>query len=241
MRQAMSTVESLITPSSNSACDTHNAPADCSTAQLQHIMQLAQLATALLDSDSDQILWCTADWLKAYPSLGVGASWLNALSNSDELAKLYEAFKQQGHSSASVHCDGMNSVKQMSLHRQDDGGVVLLLRNPEPIANDMHLYMQARESMFTTSRTISVSEMATTLAHEIKQPISTISNILKGVRLRLNGREEKDEAVETALEKRWNRLNSPIALSTEFVTLPKHADHSSTNLIWRKCCVSRCR
>ena len=58
--------------------------------------------------------------------------------------------------------------------------------------------------MFTTSRTISVSEMATTLAHEIRQPISAISNIVKGVKLRINkggtSPEKLIEALEHALE-----------------------------------------
>ncbi len=46
-------------------------------------------------------------------------------------------------------------------------------------------YLEDREKLFSTSRTISVSEMATTLAHEINQPIGTISNLLHGIRTRM--------------------------------------------------------
>lgn len=173
----------------------------CSIEQLQTIMQLAQLASALLDPVSEKIIWCTADWLKAYPWLGVGALWSQAINESDELVKVYESFDGQDAFTASLYCKKLDSMKQLSLTRQQDGIIVLLLSEPTPAANDMHLYMQARESMFTTSRTISVSEMATTLAHEIKQPISTISNILKGLLIRLSQSGMKDEMMETALNK----------------------------------------
>ena len=46
-------------------------------------------------------------------------------------------------------------------------------------------YLIERESLFNTSRAVSVSEMASALAHELNQPIGSIVNILAGLRSRL--------------------------------------------------------
>ena len=55
----------------------------------------------------------------------------------------------------------------------------------EYLALHLQSYLQAREEMFTTSRTISISEMATTLAHEINTPVATLSNLIQGLKARL--------------------------------------------------------
>ncbi|CAG1015451.1 two-component system, LuxR family, sensor kinase FixL [Burkholderiaceae bacterium] len=46
-------------------------------------------------------------------------------------------------------------------------------------------HLEDRERMLFTSRAISVGEMASTLAHELNQPIGTVANVLRGVRTRL--------------------------------------------------------
>ncbi len=64
-------------------------------------------------------------------------------------------------------------------------------------------YLEDREKLFSTSRTISVSEMATTLAHEINQPIGTIANLLQGIRTRMQVKptDVARKALLTALDK----------------------------------------
>jgi two-component system, LuxR family, sensor kinase FixL len=46
-------------------------------------------------------------------------------------------------------------------------------------------HLQDRERLLFLSRSVSIGEMASTLAHEINQPIGTISNVLRGVASRL--------------------------------------------------------
>jgi two-component system sensor kinase FixL len=46
-------------------------------------------------------------------------------------------------------------------------------------------HLEDRERLLFTSRTLSVGEMASTLAHELNQPIGTIANVLRGIRTRL--------------------------------------------------------
>jgi len=65
-------------------------------------------------------------------------------------------------------------------------------------------YLAEREALFSSSQRISVGEMATTLAHEINQPIGTIQNLLQGMDVRLQ-KEKPDldeirQVVSRALE-----------------------------------------
>jgi len=65
-------------------------------------------------------------------------------------------------------------------------------------------YLAERDQLFLRSRSISVSEMATTLAHELNQPLGAISNILNGLQLRIEaGTADADQysnAVDLALQ-----------------------------------------
>ncbi len=65
-------------------------------------------------------------------------------------------------------------------------------------------YLAERDQLFLRSRSISVSEMATTLAHELNQPLGAISNILIGLQMRIEaGTAEADQyrnAVDLALQ-----------------------------------------
>jgi signal transduction histidine kinase len=49
----------------------------------------------------------------------------------------------------------------------------------------MRRHLQDREQLLFTSRRLSVSEMASTLAHELNQPIGTVTNVLHGIKSRL--------------------------------------------------------
>jgi signal transduction histidine kinase len=46
-------------------------------------------------------------------------------------------------------------------------------------------HLEDRERLLFTSRVVSVGEMATTLAHELNQPIGAVVNLLRGVQMRL--------------------------------------------------------
>ena len=70
----------------------------------------------------------------------------------------------------------------------------------EYFSSRLQSYLQAREEMFTTSRTISISEMATTLAHEINTPVATLSNLIQGLKVRLARNPSVAPDIMTALE-----------------------------------------
>jgi len=61
-------------------------------------------------------------------------------------------------------------------------------------------YIADRDKLFSTSRTISVGEMVTTLAHELNQPLGSLRNIIHGIRSRLSGGGSHDDEILHALQ-----------------------------------------
>ena len=55
----------------------------------------------------------------------------------------------------------------------------------ESAAMALARHLRDREELLFTSRSVSVGEMASTLAHEINQPVGTIVNVLRGLSARL--------------------------------------------------------
>ena len=77
-----------------------------------------------------------------------------------------------------------------------------------PAANDeqqraARRHLEDRERLLFTSRSLAVGEMASTLAHELNQPIGTVANVLRGLRSRLERQGANEEllgGVKLALE-----------------------------------------
>lgn len=184
---------------------------DVCALQLVELLDSSGDAMAVLNPQLDSIRWSSASWSRAFPTLSAGAIWSSELAASSELDSIYRTFTGQ-HATAGVkpggqlstmRCQATGQALTISLFTLSNGDIGLTAKRASHALGDMHLYMQNREHMFTTSRTISVSEMATTLAHEIKQPVATISNILKGIRLRLKredlSAQQLDDSLASAL------------------------------------------
>jgi two-component system, LuxR family, sensor kinase FixL len=54
-------------------------------------------------------------------------------------------------------------------------------------------HLEDREKLLFTSRALSVGEMASTLAHELNQPIGTVANVLRGIRMRIERQSVADD------------------------------------------------
>lgn len=199
LESAQNTTQVQLRPASQVETPAIKATVFKQSALIELINQTGQ-ALALLDPKADSIVWCSLAWANELPDLTGHCSWANSLTSSQELAQLYRHFEECGACSGTLYCEGSRQIKELKLNQLDSGEIALQLHESHCATDDMHLYMQARETMFTTSRTISVSEMATTLAHEIKQPIATITNILKGVRIRLKRGDTQPEQLEKALD-----------------------------------------
>lgn len=62
---------------------------------------------------------------------------------------------------------------------------VLRLRDAPEAGQAMQRHLADRERLLFTSRIVSVGEMASTLAHELNQPIGAVANVLRGIDARL--------------------------------------------------------
>lgn len=76
-------------------------------------------------------------------------------------------------------------------------------------AQAVQRHLEDRERLLFTSRTLSVSEMASTLAHELNQPIGAVVNVLRGMQTRLLAGQDDAAAAGTPAS-----LRSGAALST---------------------------
>lgn len=75
----------------------------------------------------------------------------------------------------------------------------------EAFGQALRRHLEDREQLLFTSRALSVSEMASVLAHELNQPIGTVVNLLRGIEARLLATgapvdAEIGEALRIALE-----------------------------------------
>ncbi len=140
-------------------------------------------AVAELALDPPRLCWATPAWrvrIAAWP-----AAELAALVRRTEVAGGRAA--QRALLPASAQRAGL-AVQWSAVPLQAPGTRVWLRAEPEPQGADaqaMHRHLEDRERLLFTSRSISVGEMASTLAHEINQPIGTVSNVLRGIGARL--------------------------------------------------------
>ena len=102
-------------------------------------------------------------------------------------------------SPVSLVIDGKSYQCQSAPIREDHIG--LMINADTDTFAQFSKYMADREQLFTTSRTITVSEMATSLAHEINQPVGSIANILKGLKARLKRDKTIPDEYVTALDR----------------------------------------
>jgi len=186
-----------------------------------------QQALALLDPNTGSIEWCSRAW------------WHSLPESVDTLrCPAIQGFLNSGNNSATLVCEWFATPSEVTVSRLSSGLIALQLHDCLLAEHDMHVYMQARESMFTISRTISVSEMATTLAHEIKQPVATIINIMNGLKIMLKQgltetpSKKMEDALDSVLEQA-NFTNSVINRIRDFTQArrPQQVDIEITALL----------
>jgi two-component system, LuxR family, sensor kinase FixL len=87
---------------------------------------------------------------------------------------------------------------RLQVQRHPSRAATLWLRLADPGTTEAaQRHLEDRERLLFTSRSISIGEMASSLAHEINQPIGTVTNVLRGLAARLErlrGLPPADEA-----------------------------------------------
>lgn len=88
----------------------------------------------------------------------------------------------------------------------DDGRVLLRLADERERLHHLQRQLDDREGLLFTSRSLTVSEMGSVLAHELNQPIGATANLLRGLKLRLARRHPDAVDELAALDKAVNQV-----------------------------------
>src|SRR6185436_20400383 len=137
-------------------------------------------AAALVRRDDHRVAVTTPPWRALLPSLsdGAAADALElALPGLRTACRNAEAAPQRLTLGPTRQWDA-----QLALH--DDDHLLLRVSDRRELGRAVQRQLDDREQLLFTSRVISVGEMATTLAHELNQPIGAAANLLRGLRSR---------------------------------------------------------
>ncbi|WP_157265985.1 sensor histidine kinase [Azohydromonas aeria] len=159
-------------------------------------------AVAALDAGRRRVAWASPGWLRLLPALGEGTPLVDlehALPGLAAALRAQPAATPAAAAAAQRLVLGDAQEWQAELSAPVEGGLRLLrLADRREQGRALQRQLDAREQLLFTSRVLSVGEMATTLAHEINQPIGACANLLRGLRSRLarraSGRLQEAEA-----------------------------------------------
>ena len=146
-------------------------------------LQALDASAAAFDRLSGAVLWRAA----AFDTL-VGGADATLAALCDRLSGLEQAVSSVSDDAVStvtvnLHC-GARALEAV-LSFQAGGLTVLRLEDRAAQAQARLRHLEDREQLLFTSRLLSIGEMATTLAHEINQPIGAAANLLRGSVMRL--------------------------------------------------------
>ena len=183
---------------------------------------LAQLgdAVALIDRRALKVRWTSPAWLKLMPDLGAGTS-LEALEQA--LPGLAAARCAEPLGAARRLCLGDKQQWDAQLANFDAHHVLLRMSDRREQSRAMQRQLDDREQLLFTSRVISVGEMATTLAHELNQPIGATANLLRGLRSRLARRAD---ALESSEASALDRAIEQVMFAARVITRIREFTHS---------------
>lgn len=160
----------------------------------------------LIDDESRRIAWVTDGCTSLHSSLEPGRASSVAAELLDA-ADWGAALQSQGvwHRAGEWSVESEAGVKRnfrITALKPHGRANSIWLRLVESINRQDYFkqYLADLDQLFNTSRSVSVGEMATTLAHELNQPIGTLLNIVRGVQQRLKQRGQYDDELFNALQ-----------------------------------------
>ena len=181
------------------------AQAPLSAEQRQACEAWAQLgdAVAMVHVPGHALAWATPAWLALWPQLDAGA---DAQALEQALPGLTDVLASACDDGASRRvCLGENQQWELQIAQIGTGHLLLRATDRHEQTRALQRQLDDREQLLFTSRVFSVGEMATTLAHELNQPIGASANLLRGLRSRLSRRssamnQEEAQALDRAIE-----------------------------------------
>ena len=136
---------------------------------------------ALLHCGTATLRWTSPAWCALLPAGAAGTP----LARLDPALPALLAGAAPGASAAQRLALGAAGAWDAQLVPHDDEHRLLRLADRREQGRVLQRQLDDREQLLFTSRVISVGEMASTLAHELNQPIGAAANLLRGLRARL--------------------------------------------------------
>jgi two-component system, LuxR family, sensor kinase FixL len=178
---------------------------DSPPAELGAVFSALGDAVALVDRAAQRLRWTSRDWQVLWPSLRAGST----------LAELEQALPGLGAAARVAEPSTAGAPRRLSVGAAaeweaefaglDPGTLLLRLADRREQSRALQRQLDDREQLLFTSRVISVGEMASTLAHELNQPIGAAANLMRGLRKRLARSSgglaaEESEALDRAID-----------------------------------------
>jgi signal transduction histidine kinase len=159
---------------------------------------------AILDAITNRATWLSDVFNQTFPVLNTDSSInqiLDEIGSSPgqkhDLNRIIQYDEKNGNSYHSVKCGRYEAL----VSQIGDMKTLIRLQDASLCDEAYGRHLEDREKLIFTARSISVSEMASTLAHEINQPVGTINNLLHGIRDRLSRQENHDPELIHAIDK----------------------------------------
>jgi len=172
------------------------------------LLQILGDMLVIIDLQAERVVWCSTAFTRGFAFINIDISekefchYFNGLdayvragtsNNSDELVA--------GSTPLTLYCNKIAQLCDIEVMPYRGNYRLLRFSSATKSSDEIQRYLEDREKLFSTSRTLSVSEMATTLAHELNQPIGTVTNLLQGIRMRLQKIESPVEPILQAIDK----------------------------------------
>ena len=191
--------------------------------QLQ-TLQALDVSAAAFSQASGQVLWRAASF-----EAMVGGADTTLAALCGRLAGLQAALGGAPSTSSLVVQCGERPL-EASLTCLDGGLTVLRLKDRSALAQATQRHLEDREQLLFTSRLLSIGEMATTLAHEINQPIGAAANLLRGSVMRMQrqpagGMTPEDQA---GLLQALQRATEQVLFASRVIARIREYTHSHT-------------
>ncbi len=173
----------------------------------------------ILDLQADNVCWCSSAYVNKFEKIISGSG----------ISILYDIFSGIEEAVTKINQGGEKKINAMATYQSITNiGIELATLETHKIVirfndlfeneNEIQRYLQDREQLFLTSRTISVSEMATTLAHELNQPIGTVKNLLHGIKSRMVLNIQDNINIEPATIKAIERAIEQTQFAAKIIT-----------------------
>jgi two-component system, LuxR family, sensor kinase FixL len=175
-------------------------------------------AVLLIDTAEGWMPWCSPAACALIAPLRAGASLAVLSGRLDGLTLLLAA---PGEARALLQIDGR--AFEATLAPAAAGRRALRLVDAGAREQAVQRHLEDREQLLFTSRVVSIGEMATTLAHELNQPIGAVVNLLRGVQMRLT---RSDAAAGQDVRQALARATDQALFAARIITRIREYTHS---------------